>query len=224
MGTERKDIWDKLKIASSILIPLAIAYAGHIFAIMQHKAQIQLQKNQFEHQREISITNSKVGQVNLVSSFFEALLSDSPKRKKLAIQSILIALPEEGPQLVRVVSESDEELELKEFANKTLEVKRNQLVEGLFSDEKYVRLTSYQEIMAGWKNDQEIVALIIDFGEKNLSNKDGVYNALLTLSHLDKSTLSEYSDSITEFSKKAETNGERTKERAVQLRERLPKE
>ncbi|WP_353778391.1 hypothetical protein [Winogradskyella sp. 3972H.M.0a.05] len=222
MGTEKKDIWDKLKILSGILIPIAIAYAGHIFAVMQHKAEMEIQNNQFDHQRQVSITNSKVGQVNLVSSFFEALLSDSPKRKKLAIQSILIALPEEGPQLVKVVSESDEEQELKEFANKTLKDKRNKLAEGLFSEDKSIRLSSYQEIMTGWKNDQEIVISIIDFGEQNLSNKDGIYNALVTLSHLNKATLLKYSSLITEFSKKAEVNGEKTKERAIKLRERIP--
>ena len=222
MSTEKKDMWDKLKILSSILIPIAIAYAGHVFALMQHRAELQIQKNQFDHQRQVSITNSKVGQVNLVSSFFEALLSDSPKRKKLAIQSILIALPEEGPQLVKVVSESDEEDDLKEFAYKSLENKRSQLVEGLFSEDKSIRLSSYQEIMTGWKSDQEIVITIIDYGERNLSNKDGIYNALVTLSHLNKSTLLKYSTTITDFSKKAEVNGERTMERAIKLRERIP--
>lgn len=43
MGTEKKDIWDKLKILSGILIPVAIAYAGHIFAFMQNKTETEIQ-------------------------------------------------------------------------------------------------------------------------------------------------------------------------------------
>lgn len=229
---ERKDIWDKLKIFTSILLPLAIVYIGQTYSSSQANASIRsdekiavlqgdLADKQFEYQKQISNINSKVGQVGLVANFFEALLSDDPKRKKLAIKAVLIALKEEGPELVKIVQESDDSNEIKSFAETTLDTKRIELLEQLFSETKVDRITAYNDIVSGWKNDTKMVKEIINYGESNLTNQDGVYNALITLSHMNKTVLSPYKDAIVEFSKLAEANGEKTKARAAKLRKRL---
>ncbi|MDY8134084.1 hypothetical protein [Aquimarina sp. 2201CG5-10] len=230
---EKKDSWDKIKIITSILIPLAIAYAGHEFSSTQQKAEIhsnetianlqnQLAEKQFEYQKEISSINSKVGQVGLVSEFFEALLSKEPVRKKLAIKAVLIVLKDEGPGLVKIVEESDEAEEIKSFAMSTLNSKRDELAHSLFSESKAERINAYNDITAGWKDDSKMAWEILKAGNADLANKNGVYNALVTLSSLDNKALEPYIEEIKEFSAKAEPNGEKTKGAAQKLRAELP--
>lgn len=229
---EKKDFWDKLKIVTGILLPLTIVYVGQTFTASQSAAEnrsnekiAELQRDltdkQFEYQKQVSTINSKVGQVSLVANFFDALLSEDPVRKKLAIKAVLIALKDEGPELVKIVQESDNTNEIKSFAKATLGAKRLELVTLLFSDQKSERINAYNDIVSGWKNDSEMVKEIIAFGNSNLSNENGIYNSLVTLSHMNKTALAPYKDALNEFSKKAEANGPKTKERAEKLRSRI---
>jgi hypothetical protein len=157
----------------------------------------------------------------LVANFFEALLSDDPKRKKLAIKAVLIALKDEGPELVKIVEESEDASEIKSFAKTTLDAKRIDLLEQLFSETKAYRIQAYNDFVSGWKNDSKMAWEIVKYGKSHINNQDGVYNALVTLSHMNTAALSSYKEDILEFSKQAEANGEKTKERSNKLRSRL---
>lgn len=226
---EKKDLWDKLKIVTGILLPLAIVHIGNAFTSSQTESenrsneiiaelQRELSDKQFEYQKQISTINSKVGQVTLVANFFDALLSEDPVRKKLAIKAVLIALKDEGPELVKIIEESDDESDIKSFAQETLKAKRMELVELLFSKSKHERINAYNDIISGWKNDPEMIKEILDFGASNLSNQNGVYNSLITLLYMNKTALSPYKDAIIEYSNKTEANGTKTQERAKKLR------
>ncbi|WP_299764872.1 hypothetical protein [uncultured Dokdonia sp.] len=231
-AVEKKDTWDKVKIITGILLPLAIVYVGQTFSSSQIAAenrsnekiavlQTDLADKQFEYQKQISSINSKVGQVGLVANFFDALLSEDPVRKKLAIKAVLIALKEEGPELVKIVEESDNTREIKTFAKATLDTRREELVEQLFSDEKADRINAYNDIVSGWKNDAEMVKEIVAYGKSHPSNKDGVYNSLITLSQMNKKVLSPYKEEIISFSESTERNGTNTKKKALLLRSRI---
>src|SRR5436309_8266076 len=142
LHSPKKNRWDKLQVMSGLLIPLVIAY----FAFIQNKsndenrkdaASIQLKLDSLQTDRQIAISkiNSRVGQVNLVSNFFDALLSTDQSRKKLAIKAVLIALPEEGPDLVRIVSSSDDKDSIRTYAKTSLDTRRDLLINQMYSDE-----------------------------------------------------------------------------------------
>ena len=60
--------------------------------------------------------STRVSQAQLVSTFLNPLLSNDPDAQKLAIKALLIALPEEGPDLVQTLSSTTDDGDIKQFA------------------------------------------------------------------------------------------------------------
>lgn len=233
LKSREKDTWDRFQIVGSILIPFAIAFVGWQYSVSMKDAEIQSARNLTELQlefskqqetfdQEISLTNSRVSQVGLVASFLESLLSTDKVKQKLAIEAVLIALPTEGPRLVKVIQESDESSEVKDFAQKSLASYRGKLISELFSETKSVRTDAYSRLVAAYKNDSTIIPELIAAGREFADSHNGVFNVLVFLSHMDKDALIPYANEITIYSKEVEKNGPRTKERAEKLRSRLP--
>jgi hypothetical protein len=224
----KKDGWDKLQVLSSLLIPIVLAIfvwiqnANTEFA-RESSADLQLKLDSLQNEREIAITtiNSKVGQVNLVSNFFEALLSTNESRKKLAIKSVLIALPEEGPDLVRIVSSSENQDGIKSYAEKSLDERSNKLIKEMYSVEKSERLKGFDDLYSGWKNNSDIIPKLIEYAQKNDTNTNGIINTLTFLNLMDKSSLTPYSKELNAFSHQFEALGPKIKEQGEKLRSRL---
>lgn len=231
--TKGKDFWDILKIAGGLLIPVAIAFVGWQYSNAMKNAEIksatniaQLQlefsKQKADFDQKISETNSRVSQAGLVASFLEPLLSKDQTKKKLAIEAVLIALPSEGPRLVRVIQETDNQNDVKEFAQQSLKSYKENLIVQFFSDEKSIRSDAYSRLQSSYQNDSSIIPELIAAGRQNPDNLNAVYNALVFLSHMNKETLRPYVSEIEEYSREVEGNGEKTKARAEKLRSRLP--
>lgn len=225
----KKDGWDKLKVISAFLIPVVLA----IFAWVQNantesaresSASLQLKLDSLQNEREMAITtiNSKVGQVNLVSNFFDALLSKDESRKKLAIKSVLIALPNEGPDLVRIVSSSEEQAGIKNYAEKSLDERSDMLIAQMYSEESAERLKGFNDLFSGWKSNSDIIPKLTEYAKINNTNANGIYNTLVFLSQMDKSSLTPYSKELKDFSYQFDTLGPKIKERGGKLRSRLP--
>ena len=111
-----KDGWDVFQIIASLLIPASIAAVGFMVSESLKKAEIESAERRAKAQQEVARVSARVGQAQLVNSFMESLLSTEIRRRKLAIESVLIALPDEGPRLVRIVSETDPSDEVRVFA------------------------------------------------------------------------------------------------------------
>jgi hypothetical protein len=99
-----KDFWDIFQIVATLLIPASITLAGYWYSEAQKQAEILSSENIAAQQRDTSLMQVRVGQAQLISTFMESLLSEKPQRQKLAIEGVLVALPEEGPRLVQIVS------------------------------------------------------------------------------------------------------------------------
>jgi hypothetical protein len=233
LKNKRKDSWDVLQILGGLLIPAAIAYAGWQYSVAMNDAEIQSsikiaklqiesseQKAEFE--QRISETNARVSQAGLVASFLKSLLSKEEAEQKLAIKAVLIALPAEGPRLVKLLKESDEKEDVKKFASVSLSNYRNTLVSQFFSTEKSERSEAYARLQSSFQNDSSIIPELIAGGRQNPDNLNAVFNLLVFLSHMNMDTLKPYVNEIVEYSREVEGNGDKTKERAEKLRSRLP--
>lgn len=104
--------------------------------------------------------------------------------------------------------------------NKTVD----QLIEELFGKTASVRGQAYESIMSSFSKDPKLVPKLIVHATANPSNLNGVYNALVVLSHLDHRTLGSDLKAIRAFGSSVESKGPRISERAQKLLERLPKE
>ena len=128
----KKDRWDKFQIFASLLIPASIALAGYFVSASLKMAEIKSAKLIADGnlmsarsialgQQKVAEINAKVAQAQLVLSYLEILTGENPKKRKLAIESILIALPINGKHLVSTVAINDESEDVKRFARLKLE-------------------------------------------------------------------------------------------------------
>jgi len=90
-----KEFWDIFQIVATLLIPASITLAGYWYSDAQKQAEIRSSENIAAQLRDTSLMQVRVGQAQLISTFMESLLSEKPQRQKLAIEGVLVALPEE---------------------------------------------------------------------------------------------------------------------------------
>lgn len=95
----RKDIWDRVASIAQILIPAAIALAGHLIAQGLKEAELAIEEIRVQQTHAIAQANKKIAQAKLVGTMMKSLTSPDSKERKLAVQAVLIALPEQGPPL-----------------------------------------------------------------------------------------------------------------------------
>ena len=218
---KKKDKWDIFNIIASLLIPASIAFAGYFFSSAMKEAEIRSSEELASRQENIAIINSKIGQAELVSAFLEPLTGDDARKKRVAIRGILIALPEEGPQIVAVVSESDPNAEIQKFAKSELDIQRGQLIKRAFSDEKTIRIEATTELIRGWSRDQKLVPEIVKFASQHLSHKSGVINTLVVLENVNINSLLESKEIVRGFIEKAIPNGPQTASHAEKVKKRI---
>lgn len=117
---KRRDGWDKFQIIAALLIPASIAFVGMVVSSSLKEAEIRSAQELAFAQQKVARINARVGQARLVKDFMNALLSGNSRERKLAIGAMLIALPEEGPRLAEIVSETDDDPKVQAFAARNL--------------------------------------------------------------------------------------------------------
>lgn len=123
-----KDRWDIAEIVGTILTPLTIGFLGFVFK--QNESKREKERDAFEQQ--ITQMNIKARQAELISKFMEALTSKDPKIRTLGIKAISLALPEESKAFTQVLSQQDDDQEVKSVAEESLKILK---VESLLDNE-----------------------------------------------------------------------------------------
>ena len=109
LKANRKDIWDKFNILGSLMIA-SITFLGYYYSNAKEK---------IEHEREIEISARAI-KVNTMSWFMEALLSEDPTKRTVAVKGFSLAFPEEGEAVVKALSESDPSEKVRDTAQESL--------------------------------------------------------------------------------------------------------
>jgi hypothetical protein len=205
LNTEKKDFWEKLSVLTPILIPLAIAFVGWYFTNEHNKNQLELQKENNENQRQIALINSSVGQSGLIKDFVPHLNSKDSTERNIAMIAILYAAPAPGKEIVDKIAKSDDNAGSK-VANDALNVKRNDLINNLFSFSKHNRLIAANEIISSWTNDAAIVEGLLSKVESCLSDNNeivdcnnGIFNTIIVLRNFPEDLLRLHKVRITEL-------------------------
>jgi len=204
----KKDKWDKFSIASSIFIPLAIAGVGGAYSFFSQKAETEVARIQ-------AASESKIKQAELVSKFFDPLTGTDDRKREFAVDSLLVAAPDYGPVLVRVVSKTDP------YSVKALDQRRDLLIRQMFGDDADSRRDAYTQLLSSWGNDESLITALIAYGSSNKSNENGIYNTVVLLSYMQSDTIMKKKSEILIFASSVEGNGPKTKERVEVLRSRL---
>jgi hypothetical protein len=102
-----------------------------------------------------------------------------------------------------------------------LDQKRDALIPQLFSNESRQRLRAYEQLIETWNDDEGLIPALIGYGLDNKSNGNGIYNALVLLSHMQLATIQKRKADILKFVSEVEGGGPKIKDRADKLRSRL---
>ncbi len=217
----RKDAWDRLTALATILVPAAIALAGHFIAQGLKQAEISSEDRRAEQSLLIAQANTKIAQANLINTMMKSLTSSNPQERKLAVQAVLIALPEEGPVLVRTIAQSDEDKTVQAAAKTSLEQRVGALIRDLFSEDARIRIGAAQDLIQGWRNEPNVVLELVKFATQNRENSNGVYNTLVVLNEFSLRALEDNKKQVLEFIELAKATGSKTGARATALAKRL---
>ncbi|MEN5199005.1 hypothetical protein ABE525_07265 [Pseudomonas wadenswilerensis] len=98
-----------------------------------------------------------------------------------------------------------------------------ELIDGLFSNEAKDRVKAYRDLISQYGKSKELIPTLLNYANEHFSNDNGVYNALVVFSHLDYRNLRGADlEAIRAFASRATAEkGERTKDRASKLMDRL---
>jgi cell division protein FtsL len=100
---------------------------------------------------------------------------------------------------------------------------RTAVIEQLFDSNAAVRVKAYNGLLPLYKDDQTLVPEILKVAREHPQNANGIYNALVVLSHMNRNSLRRDRQDIEAFAKASQSIGPRVSDRAQKLLERLPK-
>ena len=115
----------------------------------------------------------RVDKVKVISDFLNDLSGPDDRRRKLAIEAILIALPEEASRLVMVIEQSSKEGggQGKDAvaARDALDSVRVKLAADMFSNAKATRVAGLTTLRRNWTDDPLMVAALLKEADRELS-------------------------------------------------------
>jgi hypothetical protein len=224
----RKDVWDILSVAGSLLIPVAIFFAGQQYASAMKAAELSSAESRDASNLEVARAGSRVSQANLLLSAIERLAGEDGPGKRVAISAILIAMPENGPSIVRDLSRNDPSQAVRDYATSSLDQRRVTLVGQLYSPSGGERIEAYNGLLQNWGSDETLPPLLAQRARQAFANSnspgraDGIYNTLVLLSHLNRAATAPHSADLRAFADEMRPVGPRVSERADTLLSRLP--
>jgi len=218
---QQKDIWDRLTALATILVPAAIALAGHFIAQGLKQAELSSEERRAQQSSAIAEANMKIAQAGLINTMMKSLTSQNPQERKLAVEAVLIALPEQGPILVRTIAQSDEDKTVQIAAKSSLEQRFTTLIRQLFADDARSRIDAASELIQGWRNEPNAVNVLIEFANQNIDNANGIYNTIVVLNEFSKIALDPHKEKLLKFAALAKTKGSKTEAKVMALIRRL---
>jgi hypothetical protein len=217
-----KDRWDKFQLLASLLIPASITLCGYFFSRALGEAQIQSAEQLATRQEAIARLNTRLGQAQAVVSFIKSLLSPESQERKLAIEAILIALPEEGPRLVQIISVTDMDMEVKRFAGEAYTRRASQLLEGVMSSEAQKSDAAARDFARGYGSNPEEVKKLLEAAQPASLPQIAAQSTLQALEAVDPDALRTHRDAFDRFIRNHKLDSsQETKARVERIKKKL---
>ncbi|MEL6276731.1 MAG: hypothetical protein AAFU03_16660, partial [Bacteroidota bacterium] len=151
----RKDIWDIIGIVSSFLIPLSIFLASYFLT----KSEKKQQKIRAKTEIRLAEIESKVKQADVLHSFFNDLLDTDTTKQRLAMESIVLAMPDEGLEIVKIlpklkVGDKKQRKKTKALVNNFVTAKTiRKLTAEMFSENANISSSAKEELLDSYKDE-----------------------------------------------------------------------
>ena len=173
-------LWEKAPTLVMALNPVLLLVIGYFLnaGIEKTKAQIEMTRAQIEEnsarlldlktaaETSTIALHERVDKIKVIGDFLNDLSGKDETRRKLAIEAILIALPDEGTRLVKVIEQSNEsggQVSKGDVvaAQDALTGTRFRLVADMFSQAQPVRLNALTTLQRAWLDDAVILDLLV---------------------------------------------------------------
>ena len=202
-------------------------------AMEKSRADLMREAQKQQHDAELAIAkaNSRVGQAGIISNFITDLVSSDLSRRKIAIEGIMIAMPDDGASIVAALAEQTPPdpaqpedpaiAETTELAIDALSARRKEIVYGLVSESGSERSRSYDELIsrnAPWATDPKIIDLLLRVGEEKFDDKLMVYHIMIVLRDASRLITQPRKDDINAFCEKAAATHPTLADEAEQIR------
>jgi hypothetical protein len=213
-GRSWLDKRDVLEVLAKALIPIAIAFAGHHFSRVVARAHIEaaqlLKERDVASARElkerdiaVSMQHSRAQQASVVNTFMEALVSENTRHRQQAIKAVLIALPQDGPNLVDAIRATEAGSPIAQFAADALTERRDDLIHGLFADSADVRIDASNGLVQGWRSRADVVPVLLDSANRHTGDVHAIHNTLGVLDALDPDVIRADAHAVRDFAERA---------------------
>lgn len=188
---KKKDF--RIKLSSSILLPLVIAFSGYLFSEAiktqeltftkkQTKDHDSLTNSQYQQQLQLSIKTERLELFKIVAPLLDLMTGSDEKRKAYAANMIMHLIPDEGPQILNIAITADPANKKVYEAN--LNDQQANLISGLFAFNNSERITAANDIMVAWYKNADMIQGIVDYANNHLDNVNGIYNTVLVLGNM----------------------------------------
>lgn len=182
-----------IQISTLIVLPVSLALAGHLFGIQMKNAELESQAIRFQTEHEFELrkqdANWRITKSELVLKFMDILTSQNDTERKLGIEALLIALPEDGPRIALVVAQNDPDVDVQNAAQNSLNRQSLKLANDIFNQNKSIRISATQTAMNGWLDNQDFIKSLIIKSKNEIENEDGVWNSTLVMENTSQENL-----------------------------------
>lgn len=232
LSAEREDrprpAWrENLLVLGTVLVPLLVCGLGTLVTLRQLHFQNEQAERTAQHmantshrEAELQRATVSVSQANMVQGFLDALTSDDPRKRKLAVQAVLVALPQLGAELAKIVEQTDPDTSVRAAATDSVSAHVAGLVSQLYAQDESTRSRATQALNASFRSDPRVVAAVKTHLTKH-EDDDSAYNSVLLLNSLDHSMLRAQRADVSEIATRAERVGPRAAEQVRLLRGHL---
>lgn len=194
-----------VKILAPALIGVGIAWSGQKIS------------------EEIANANTAVAHANLLNTFMESLKKKDSLDKEIAFIALKMNLEQSSFSEIRQL------IAAHEGKSKGLQrqVVYSYIQDTFNKNSANIRTAASQDIIKNYKNNSEVVELLVNFATDNKDNtdldtKNGLYNTAFILNEFPRQTLLPHKNELIKFfNDVADENGDKTKAFGLQIKEKI---
>lgn len=239
------DGWQRVTAILAALNPVTLLVMGWFLNSSIEQAKLKLAENSTKladlktsAETATIVLGQRVDKVAVIRDFLNDLSGPDERRRRLAIEAIFIALPDEAARLVKAVEEVSGSDAVRgrdvAAAKDALASTRDRLVTAMFSDARPVRVEALNTLKRGWADDPEIIRLLVARAMQDVRSRKAagwdkpadrqrasIYNVMEFLTYARVPWDGALGTAVREFADAAADNSDDTQDRAAVVREQL---
>jgi hypothetical protein len=215
--------WEKIDILLKALVPISIAGAGWFINDRLAEGNREAERARSLQVEQQAQEESRRQGLAALPQFLDALVSDDPRRKKIAIETINRLLPDDGAAILTAIADDKTQPDAVRIqATNLAQQGIRELVNRMFDQSSSTnRRMAYASLSRGNFDPPTVIRELLARGTSDVQNKNGTYNAISFLGNMAPEYLRQFQDEIRKYAENAKSNGPDTAGLADNLIARL---